>query len=92
MVKITQETLDEVQRVEDELNKDNKTIILELDKNDLISMILGKEPRFKNIELYSKYGTWIGGFSDVWVWYKSELEKLELEILKNMYYRLKDGR
>lgn len=65
---------------------------VDLDKNDLIAMVMGKDPgyTFLDEELVKRGGYFTGGFSDRWTWEKHKLELLSEEELVELYKMLKE--
>ncbi len=64
---------------------------IDLDKSDLIAMVMGKDPGYKLLEheLVKKSGYFIGGFVDKWTWEKLKLNKLTEKELSDLYNVLK---
>ena len=65
-------------------------MLLNLSKNDLISLVMGKYPSYKhfNHKLVSNGGYYIGGFKDEWHWEKYKLNKYTEKELIELYVLL----
>lgn len=63
------------------------TIVLYLEKKDLIHMVKGTYPSYSAMAnpLVKKCGTYWGGFKDEWTWDNDKLEKLSEEQLLDVY-------
>lgn len=66
-------------------------MIVELNKDDLVTLVMGCNLNSKLTTKYSKleYGHWTGGFVDEWTWYEWVLEDLSEEELYNIYKECK---
>jgi len=62
-------------------------MLVELNKQDLISLVVGKPPYYSVFEniLVKKCGYYRGGQNDEWRWDGNELEKLSEKQLYNLY-------
>ena len=58
-----------------------------LEKEDLINLIISKSPNYDDIYTfaYKGLGRYYGGFNDKWEWNRSALEKLSEEDLLDLY-------
>ena len=70
----------------------------ELDREDIIHMLLGTQPRYGNVKLIKKLeqlklGDYIGGFANEWrwedAWYIEKYNPLSDEELYELYKELK---
>lgn len=64
---------------------------IEVDKIDLISMVMGMEPGYDLFEVpnIKKCGSYCGGFVEKWSWDRDELRDLTEKELYEMYLILK---
>lgn len=60
---------------------------VELEKDDLVSLVIGTVPCYNVFDhhLVQKTGRYIGGHVDSWKWDRSEVEKLTQEDLWDLY-------
>lgn len=65
---------------------------VELDKQDMISLVKGTSPNYKMMDnpVIKQAGRYIGGMSDRWEW-KSEIQHLEEAILWEIYQLCKNS-
>ena len=70
-----------------------KKLTIKLNKDDLITLVLGSSPYYSLIEEFQKIklGSWCGGFVDKWSWDINELIKLSEEELYNVYIKTKES-
>lgn len=68
-------------------------MIVELQKSDLISLVMGTSPRYSVLEheLVKPSGRWVGGFVDEWRWNGLSLAALTEEELWRLYCLCRDG-
>lgn len=68
-------------------------MIIELDKTDIINMILGTYPTYEQMDKFERLGLgyYIGGFDDKWVWnsYSNAWKRYTEEQLFEFYKELK---
>lgn len=66
-------------------------MIVEVDKKDLVHMVLGCEPDYEVINelINRKLGSYCGGFNDRWDWNKYALEELSEQELFDLYEKVK---
>lgn len=66
---------------------------VELQKIDLISLVMGTSPRYSVLEhaLVKSNGRWVGGHVDEWRWDGSSLSALTEEELWRLYVVCRDG-
>lgn len=66
---------------------------IELNKDDLVALVVGSEPNSNLMNKYTvlKYGNWTGGFVDEWAWNKWELYRLDEEELYNIYKECRES-
>jgi len=64
---------------------------LELNKDELVTLVKGLEPSYILMNKYSKMGLgdYIGGFVDRWTWDKYGLQELTEEELYNIFQECK---
>jgi hypothetical protein len=62
---------------------------IEVDKEDLINLIVSCSPSYKIMENLKGLGTYYGGFDDKWIWNKSAIRTLSEDELINLYKNLK---
>ena len=69
-------------------------MLINLSKEDLISMIMGQDPPYRLQEdvLVKRGGHWIGGFVDTWYWEKGKLQLFKEEELICLYQILTGNR
>lgn len=60
---------------------------IELNKDDLVTLVNGSEPPYGQMNKYVKMGvgSYIGGFVDRWSWDEFALEELTEEQLYNIF-------
>jgi hypothetical protein len=66
-------------------------MIVELDKEDLLSLVKGDSPHYDLFTEFEKeeHGRYVGGFTDDWRWNISALMRLDEEKLWEIYTRCK---
>lgn len=70
-----------------------RRIQIKLDKEDLISLVIGKPPYYNQFEnpLVKQCGSYTGGMAERWDWKTHELEKLSEEQLYELYVICKNS-
>jgi len=68
-------------------------MIVELDREDLVSLVRGMEPSYDIFEdpLVKRCGSWTGGFVEKWDW-NSELDRISETYLFALYKLCKSSR
>lgn len=68
-------------------------ILINLDKGDLVTLVLGSSPYYSVFEepLIKKCGSFTGGFVEKWSWSRSTLEQLTEEELYQIYIICKNS-
>lgn len=66
-------------------------MLCELNKKELIMLINGTSPIYKDIQKYENagYGHYIGGFVDEWQWDEHKLRQLTETELYDLYQNIK---
>lgn len=67
---------------------------VDLDKEDLISLVKGITPPYSLFEhpLVKECGSYTGGFVDRWTWHHYKLKELNEQTLYNLYQLLKNNK
>lgn len=65
---------------------------VDLDKDDLISIVMGRQPNNLLFEhpLVKECGYYTGGFGNRWIWFHYKLKELNEQTLYNLYQLLKN--
>jgi hypothetical protein len=66
---------------------------VELNKKDLISLVVGTPPYYSKFEdhLVKRCGSFTGGFADSWNWHHHELNQLSEQDLWDLYVMCRDS-